>query len=102
MGFVLRQPAGWLSESRHELRGFHGREGGVSSPARSCSICVRQGLYQTGSALARAGVVSGHDMTPEAALTKLYCLLASGLDPATVRTQMEQDLAGELTPPSRP
>lgn len=71
----------------------------------NCSQChggrVRQGLYQTGSALARAGVVSGHDMTPEAALTKLYCLLASGLDAVTVRAQMEQDLAGELTPPAR-
>lgn len=71
----------------------------------NCSQChggrVRQGLYQTSSALARAGVVSGHDMTPEAALTKLYCLLASGLDAASVRTQMEQDLAGELTTTSR-
>jgi len=71
----------------------------------NCSQChggrVRQGLYQTSSALARVGVVSGHDMTPEAALTKLYCLLASGLDAATVRMQMEQDLAGELTVPRR-
>jgi L-asparaginase len=71
----------------------------------NCSQChggrVRQGLYQTSSALARVGVVSGHDMTPEAALTKLYCLLASGRDPATVRRQMELNLAGELTTAKR-
>lgn len=58
---------------------------------------VRQGLYQTSSALTRAGLVSSHDMTPEAALTKLYCLLALGLTAADVRAHMEQDLAGELT-----
>ncbi len=68
----------------------------------NCSQChggsVRQTLYSTGAALARCGVISGRDMTPEAALTKLYCLLAAGLPPAEVRTRMQQDLAGELDP----
>jgi L-asparaginase len=68
----------------------------------NCSQChggsVRQTLYSTGAALARCGVISGRDMTPEAALTKLYCLLAAGLTPAEVRARMQQDLAGELVP----
>lgn len=67
----------------------------------NCSQChggsVRQTLYSTGAALARCGVLSGFDMTPEAALTKLYCLLAAGLPPAEVRERCQQDLAGELT-----
>ncbi len=73
----------------------------------NCSQChggaVRQDLYSTGRALAEAGVASGHDMTPEAALTKLYYLLGRGDDPETVRRRVGEDLAGELTvPPPAP
>ncbi|MGB1699019.1 MAG: asparaginase [Nannocystaceae bacterium] len=56
---------------------------------------VRQGRYGTGARLRDAGVVSGGDMTPEATLTKLYCLLGRGYDAEKVRTMMGQDLAGE-------
>jgi L-asparaginase len=68
----------------------------------NCSQChggaVRQSLYSTGAALQRLGVVSGRDMTPEAALTKLYWLLARGETHAGVVRAMEEDLAGELDP----
>ena len=67
----------------------------------NCTQClegsVRMGAYATGSALADAGVVSGYDMTPEAALTKLYYLLSHDLDPDEVRRQMQENLRGELT-----
>ncbi len=67
----------------------------------NCSQChggsVRQTLYSTGAALAQCGVISGGDMTPEAALTKMYCLFAAGMTPAEVRLQMQEDLAGERT-----
>ncbi len=67
----------------------------------NCTQClegaVRMNAYATGSALAGAGVVSGYDMTPEAALSKLYFLLSLDLDPEQVRQRMQQNLRGELT-----
>ena len=67
----------------------------------NCTQClegaVRMDTYATGNALAGAGVVSGYDMTPEAALTKLYYLLSLGLEPDEVRRRMQENLRGELT-----
>lgn len=63
--------------------------------------CLRGGVdmsgYATGSALARAGVVSGGDMTQEAALTKLIWLLGQGLGAQEARSLVRADLRGELT-----
>lgn len=66
-----------------------------------CTQClygsVDLGDYATGSALARAGVISGFDMTAEAALTKLFYLFSAGHSSDDVRALMQQDLRGELT-----
>ena len=67
----------------------------------NCTQCLHGRVdmsgYATGHALAAAGVVSGYDLTPEAALTKLLYLFSRGLDVAEVREQMGQNLRGELT-----
>jgi L-asparaginase len=42
-------------------------------------------------------VISGYDMTAEAALAKLYYLFSRGDDPEAVKREMQTDLRGELT-----
>jgi L-asparaginase len=58
---------------------------------------VNMGGYATGNALADAGVLSGFDMTTEAALAKLHFLLSQPLTSEQMRTLMQQDLRGELS-----
>jgi L-asparaginase len=56
------------------------------------------GMYQSGAALTEAGVISGGDMTHEAALAKLFTLLSMVLPNETIRQLIPQNLCGELTP----
>jgi L-asparaginase len=63
------------------------------------SQCLRgtvdMDAYAAAGPLQRAGVVSGGDMTAEAALTKLYVLISQDLPPGEVARLMLHDLAGE-------
>ncbi|MEZ8731356.1 asparaginase [Vibrio splendidus] len=58
---------------------------------------VNMGGYATGCALAESGVISGYDMTPEAALAKLHYLLSQNLSYEQVKDQMQQVLRGEMS-----
>ncbi len=58
---------------------------------------VNDTLYETGNSLAAAGVVCGHDLTREAAITKLMFLFGQGLDTAQVKRLLDRDLCGEVT-----
>lgn len=58
---------------------------------------VSQGLYETSSQLEKLGVVSGKDMTTEAAITKMMFLLAQDLTVNELRRKLTNSLRGELT-----
>jgi len=67
----------------------------------NCSQCIKGTVnmsgYATGNALSEAGVISGHDMTLEATLTKLHYLLSQGHSYEKMCLLMQQNLRGELT-----
>jgi L-asparaginase len=68
----------------------------VTQPGRGSA---NLSLYATGRALLDAGVVSGFDMTAEAALTKLFYLFEKGYGSQQVRDLVQRPLVGELTLP---
>ena len=58
---------------------------------------VNMDIYATGRALRDAGVVSGRDLTTEAALAKLFFLMGSTADNADVKRRLVMNLRGEIS-----
>ena len=67
-----------------------------------CTQCLHGGVtqssYATGTALAKAGVISARDMTIEAVFAKLLFLFGSSFSIEEVKSKLSENMVGELTP----
>jgi L-asparaginase len=71
--------------------------GGIILNVTQCNSGeVKQGAYKTSSFFNRAGVVSGRDMTTEAAITKLMFLLGNYTEKSQIKELLSSSISGEL------
>jgi L-asparaginase len=73
-------------------------EGGIVLNITQCSSgSVQQGKYATSSFFEKVGVISGKDLTTEAAITKLMHLLGSNAPLGDIKRALSTSLCGEMT-----
>jgi L-asparaginase len=73
-------------------------EGGIVLNITQCSSgSVQQGKYQTSSFFTSVGVISGNDLTTEAALTKMMHILVHSNKVSSLKKLLEMNFCGEIT-----
>jgi L-asparaginase len=84
----------WFLDSLREAinKGIH-----IVNVTQCSGGSVNMGQYETSTSLKEIGIISGKDITTEAAITKLMYLLAENVSQNTFKTIFETSLRGELT-----
>ncbi|MGQ9620026.1 MAG: asparaginase [Bacteroidales bacterium] len=84
----------WFIE---ELASFINRGGIILNVTQCHGGAVEMGLYETSRELLKAGVISGRDITSEAAVTKLMYLFGRYDSKDKITDQLGKSIAGEIT-----
>ena len=84
----------WFLNSLQEAvnKGIH-----VVNVTQCSGGSVNMGQYETSTGLKKIGIISGKDITTEAAITKMMYLLAEKVSQNTFKTIFETSLRGELS-----
>jgi L-asparaginase len=74
------------------------KQGLVIIDVTQCSSgAVDMGRYESAQVMQELGVLSGYDLTTEAAVAKLMYLFGLGLDREEVKNRMKTAIVGEMT-----
>jgi len=58
---------------------------------------MEMGMYETSIELKNLGIIDGRDLTTEAAITKLMCLLGRYCEVGHIRNSLNKNMAGEMS-----
>lgn len=84
----------WFYDS---LRSFIARGGIILNVTQCQAGNVEMGLYETSAMLRSVGVISGKDITTEAAITKMMILLGSYTSREKIERMLGRSLCGEIS-----
>lgn len=85
-----------ILKMQNMMKGYVESGGLILNITQCSSGGIKQGAYQTSSFFNKIGVISGADMTTEAALTKLMFVLGSEKDSEKVKELISVPICGEM------